>query len=41
MSRLQNVVHKIEHMHKKRTRIFIFGVMEWSHNLDLTIYSNC
>ena len=24
----------------KRTRMFMFGVMEWGHNLDLVIYSN-
>ena len=25
---------------KKRTRMFMFGVMEWDHNLDIAIYSN-
>ena len=40
MSCLQKVVHKIEHMHEKDTRIFMFGVMEWGPNLDLAIYSN-
>ena len=40
MSCLQKVVHKIEHMHEKDTRIFKFGVMEWCPNLHLAIYSN-
>ena len=40
---LQKVVHEIEHMHEKKktyARMFTLGVMEWGHNLDLTIYSN-
>ena len=40
ISCLQKVIHKIKHMHKKRTRMFMFGVMEWSHNSYLAIYSN-
>ena len=32
MSCLQNIVHKINICMKKRTRIFMFGVMEWRHN---------
>ena len=40
ISCLQNVIHKIEHVHKKRTRMFMFGVMEWDHNSYLAIHLN-
>ena len=40
VSCLQKVVHKLEHMHEKHTRMFMFRIMESGNNLDLAIYSN-
>ena len=40
ISCVQKVLHKIKHMHKKCTRMFMFGMMEWGHNSYLAIYSN-
>ena len=40
ISFLQKFIHKIAHMYKKRTRMFMFGVMEWGHNSFLAIYTN-
>ena len=38
MSCLQKVVEKTECKHVKSTRMFMFGVMEWVHNLDPTLF---
>ena len=40
MSRLQNVVHKIEHMHEETYQKVYIWSDGMGHNLNLAIYSN-